>query len=57
MHRKACGSPALMVAGELSDDLEVESAYSLANVFGWLQEYPEQIVGAVFTDSANVPGD
>jgi len=46
-----------MVAGELSDDLEVESAYSLANVFGWLQEYPEQIVGAVFTDSANVPGD
>lgn len=43
MFRKACGSFVLMRAGELPGDFEVEEPYSLAEVFDWYQECPEQI--------------
>jgi hypothetical protein len=41
--RKACGSFALMVAGERPGDSEVEKPYSLEHVFEWLRELPRQI--------------
>jgi hypothetical protein len=47
MLRKACGSFALMVAGELPGDAEVEQSFSLADVFDWYQDCPEQIERAV----------
>jgi hypothetical protein len=43
MLRRACGSFVLMTAGEKPGDPEVEEAYSLAGVFEWLRELPEQI--------------
>jgi hypothetical protein len=48
MYRKACGSFVLMVAGELPGDPEVEKSYSLAGVFEWLRECPEQIRRVVY---------
>jgi hypothetical protein len=48
MHRKACGSFVLMVAGELPGDPEVEEPYSLAGVFDWYQDCPEQIRRALY---------
>jgi len=47
MLRKACGSFALMRAGELPGDPEVEEPYSLKGVFEWLRDCPEQIERAV----------
>jgi len=47
MLRKACGSFALMVAGERPGDPEVETSLSLAGVFEWLQDCPRQIKRAV----------
>jgi hypothetical protein len=47
MLRKACGSFALLVAGELPGDPEVELSYSLEDVFGWYRDCPEQIKRAV----------
>jgi hypothetical protein len=41
--RKACGSFVLMVAGELPGDPEVAEALSLAGVFDWYQDCPQQI--------------
>lgn len=48
MLRKACGSFALMVAGERPGDPEVEKPYSLADVFDWYRDCPEQIERAAF---------
>jgi hypothetical protein len=36
-----------MRAGELPGDPEVEEAYSLADVFGWLRDCPQQTERAV----------
>jgi hypothetical protein len=36
-----------MVAGELPGDPEVEKPFSLAEVFGWYRDCPEQIERAV----------
>ena len=47
MLRKACGSFALMVAGELPGDLEVAKSFSLAGVFDWYQDCPQQIARVV----------
>jgi hypothetical protein len=47
MHRKACGSFVLMVAGELRGDPEVELAYRLTDVYAWLRDCPDQIERAV----------
>jgi hypothetical protein len=43
MFRKACGSFALMKAGELPGDPEVEQSFSLEAVYNWLQDLPWQI--------------
>jgi hypothetical protein len=43
----ACGSFALMKAGELPGDPEVEQPYSLEGVFEWLRDCPQQIRRAV----------
>jgi hypothetical protein len=40
---------ALMVAGELPGDPEVEKPISLAGAFDWLRDCPEQIERAVVT--------
>jgi hypothetical protein len=47
MLRKACGSFALMRAGELPGDPEVAKPLSHACVFDWYQDCPEQIERAV----------
>jgi hypothetical protein len=47
MLRKACGSFALVRAGELPGDPEVEEPYSLDGVFNWYRDCPEQISRAV----------
>jgi hypothetical protein len=47
MLRKAFGSFALMRAGDLPGDPEVEVRCSLQGVFDWLRELPEQIERAV----------
>jgi hypothetical protein len=47
MVRKACGSFALMKAGDKPGDPEVEEPYELEGVFEWLRELPEQIERAV----------
>ena len=52
MLRKACGSFVLMVAGEVPGEAEVELAYSLDEVFGWLRDCPEQIERAVIGGGA-----
>jgi hypothetical protein len=39
----ACGSFALLKAGDKSGDLEVEQPYGLEGVFERLRELPEQI--------------
>jgi hypothetical protein len=38
----------LMVAGEKPGDPEVEFAYSLEDVFGWLRDCPQQIERATY---------
>jgi len=47
MFRKACGSFALMKAGDKPGDPEVAKSLSLAGVFDWYQDCPQQIVRAV----------
>jgi hypothetical protein len=47
MYRKACDSFVLMVAGELPGEPEVEKSFSLAGVYAWLRDCPEQIERAV----------
>jgi hypothetical protein len=55
MLRKACGSFALMVAGELTGDPEVEEHHSLEEVFGWFGDCPEQIERAVIVGGRLAP--
>jgi hypothetical protein len=43
MHRKLCGSFALMKAGYNPGAPEAEEAYCLEGVFDWWQDCPEQI--------------
>ena len=52
MVRKACGSFALMKAGDKPGDPEVEEPYSLDGVFYWLQECLEQIERAMIHGAA-----
>jgi hypothetical protein len=52
MLRKACGSFVLMVAGEKAGDPEVEKPYSLAYVFDWYRDCPEQIERAVIANGS-----
>jgi len=47
MLRKACGSFALMVAGALPGDPEVEKLFSLDGVFEWYRDCPRQIKRAI----------
>jgi len=48
MHRKPCGSFALMKAGDKLGDPEVEEPCSLDGVFDWYRDCPEQIERAVY---------
>jgi hypothetical protein len=57
MLRKACGSFVLMVAGELPGEPEVEKSLSLAGVFDWYRDYPEQIVRAVVIGGGHQSGE
>lgn len=55
MLRKACGSFALMVAGERPGDPEAELPYTLEEVFGWFGDCPEQIERAVIVGGRLAP--
>lgn len=47
MYRKSDEEFVLMVAGPLPGDPVVEESFSLAGVFDWLRECPQQIEKAV----------
>jgi hypothetical protein len=57
MLRKACGSFALMKAGNKPGDPEVEKSYSIERVFEWLSDCPWQIKRTVIVNEGQLSHD